>query len=136
MLRKPAVFVLILSMSESFPISSMFTSIRVKNPHHSTFISRSNSEFPSSRISVCNVKCSSKPRPGELTASELVKYLWNDVQFAENYPAPALEFFSDDVVYEDMVYSEPFRGKEQVAKFLINTKEKAPEDFVFVLDRC
>jgi hypothetical protein len=47
-----------------------------------------------------------------------------------------LEFFSDDVIYEDMIYPEPFVGKEQVTAFLINTKEKAPEDFVFVLDKC
>ena len=81
-------------------------------------------------------QCSSTPRPGDLTASELVKYLWNDLQFDKDYPACSLAFFSDDIVYEDMVYSKPFVGIEQVKSFLINTKEKAPEDFVFVIDKC
>jgi hypothetical protein len=86
--------------------------------------------------SAASMMANAKPRPGDLTASELVKYLWNEVQFADDYPAPALEFFSDDVVYEDMIYPEPFVGKDQVTSFLSNTKDKAPEDFVFVLDKC
>jgi len=82
------------------------------------------------------LKCSSKPRPGDLTASELVKYLWNDLQFDPEFPAPSLEFFSDDIVYEDMIYPKPFVGKEQVKSFLLNTKKQAPDDFVFIIDKC
>jgi hypothetical protein len=133
--QKIAIFCLILSTSSSFPISSIFKSTGISK---STALAKpaSFSRISLRRNTATKFSCSAKPRPGDLTASELVKYLWNEVQYAEDYPAPALEFFSDDVIYEDMIYSEPFRGKAQVTSFLINTKEKAPEDFVFVLDKC
>mmetsp|Transcript_46198 Transcript_46198/g.92340 ORF Transcript_46198/g.92340 Transcript_46198/m.92340 type:complete len:227 (-) Transcript_46198:473-1153(-) len=78
---------------------------------------------------------SAPPTPGQLNAPELIKWLWNEAQFREDYPACSMEFFADDVVYEDMVYAEPFVGKAAVRDMLIKTKELAPPDFVFVLDR-
>ncbi|EKX49647.1 hypothetical protein GUITHDRAFT_151421 [Guillardia theta CCMP2712] len=74
--------------------------------------------------------------PGPNTrADELVKWLWNEAQFRPDYPSISLDYFADDVVYEDMVYSEPFVGKDAVREFLLKTKEMAPPDFVFVVDR-
>ena len=54
------------------------------------------------------------PTVGKVRADDLIKWLWNEAQFDPTYPAPILDFFSDDIVYEDMVYKEPFVGKEEV----------------------
>jgi len=57
---------------------------------------------------------SSRPQPGELGASDLVKYLWTEAQYFDDYPECSIPFFADDVVYEDMIYKDPFVGKPAV----------------------
>ena len=63
--------------------------------------------------------------PGELpparvptSASDLVAYLWQEVQGSAGFRGEALRYFSDDIVYEDMNFEAPFVGKPAVAAFL------------------
>jgi len=72
---------------------------------------------------------------GKVRADDLIRWLWNEAQFDPTYPAPILDFFADDIVYEDMVYKEPFIGKTAVVDFLQRTKDTAPPDFTFILDK-
>uniref|UniRef100_A0A0G4F4X2 SnoaL-like domain-containing protein n=1 Tax=Chromera velia CCMP2878 TaxID=1169474 RepID=A0A0G4F4X2_9ALVE len=74
------------------------------------------------------------PVAGKARCDEIVRYMWTTLQDEGSYPDGALQFMSDDIVYEDMIYSEPFVGLEQVRDFLIKTKEAAPPGFVFKLD--
>eukprot|EP00285_Hemiselmis_virescens_P000142 CAMPEP_0173378548 /NCGR_PEP_ID=MMETSP1356-20130122/1696_1 /TAXON_ID=77927 ORGANISM="Hemiselmis virescens, Strain PCC157" /NCGR_SAMPLE_ID=MMETSP1356 /ASSEMBLY_ACC=CAM_ASM_000847 /LENGTH=224 /DNA_ID=CAMNT_0014331645 /DNA_START=103 /DNA_END=777 /DNA_ORIENTATION=- len=69
-------------------------------------------------------------------ADVLVNWLWNVAQFRTDYPDCSIGFFADDAVYEDMIYAEPFVGKPAVEAFLRKTKDLAPPDFIFVMDRC
>ena len=77
----------------------------------------------------------SRPEVGQVRADDLIRWLWNEAQFDPTYPAPILDFFADDIVYEDMVYKEPFVGKTAVVDFLQRTKDTAPPDFTFILDK-
>ena len=52
------------------------------------------------------------------SASEIVKYLWVDVQGCDDFKEQALKNFSDDIVYEDVNFELPFVGKAQVNEFL------------------
>lgn len=45
-----------------------------------------------------------------------------------------LSLFSDDVIYEDLIYQEPFRGKAEVATYFENIGELVPKDIKFVVD--
>ena len=76
-----------------------------------------------------------RPEIGKVRADDLVRWLWNEAQFDPTYPEPILDFFSDDIVYEDLVYKEPFVGKRAVIEFLQKTKDTAPPDFTFILDK-
>lgn len=48
----------------------------------------------------------------------LMQWLWNDAQYRPDYPNCSMPFFADDVVYEDMIYKDPFVGREAVEKML------------------
>ena len=70
-------------------------------------------------------KAAPETPPGDLppariptSASDLVAYLWLELQGSAGFRGEALRFFSDDVVYEDMNFPEPFVGKNSVAAFL------------------
>ena len=52
------------------------------------------------------------------TASDVVKYLWLEVQGASDFKEEALACFDDDVVYQDLNFARPFAGKAQVRAFL------------------
>ena len=77
-------------------------------------------------------------RPAQQTTSslhrcdDLVRYLWENIDLSDS--AASLEYFHDDVVYEDLIYKEPFVGKEAVAGFLRASRENAPDGLRFVLD--
>lgn len=65
-------------------------------------------------------------------ADELVRYLWTEIDLDDS--EAALPYFDDDVVYEDLIYGEPFEGKAAVADFLRKTRAAAPKGLKFVLD--
>ena len=48
------------------------------------------------------------------SANGIVKYLWEVAYPGGATPSEALTFFSDDILYEDFNYREPFVGIEQV----------------------
>lgn len=52
------------------------------------------------------------------SASDLVAYLWKEVQGCEGFRSEALNNFADDIVYEDLNFEVPFVGKSQVGTFL------------------
>jgi hypothetical protein len=63
--------------------------------------------------------------PGDLvlartpaTASDLVAYLWLEVQGSKDFRREALRFFDEDVVYEDLNFALPFAGADAVGTFL------------------
>jgi ketosteroid isomerase-like protein len=45
-----------------------------------------------------------------------------------------LSLFSDDIIYEDLIYQEPFRGKGEVATYFGKIGELVPKDIKFVVD--
>ena len=63
---------------------------------------------------------------------DLVRHLWQSIDLSDS--EKALEFFHDDVVYEDLIYEEPFVGKAAVKKFLQSSRDNAPDGLRFVLD--
>ena len=63
---------------------------------------------------------------------DIVRHLWENIDLDNS--EEALAFFHDDVVYSDLIYEEPFVGKEAVAKFLNASRANAPEGLRFVLD--
>lgn len=46
----------------------------------------------------------------------------------------ALTFVADDCVYEDLIYSAPFRGKEAIRGHFKRVLDAIPDDLVFVID--
>ena len=63
---------------------------------------------------------------------DIVRHLWQNIDLTNS--EDALEYFHDDVVYEDLIYEKPFVGKEEVRTFLQSSRENAPEGLRFVLD--
>jgi len=63
---------------------------------------------------------------------DIVRHLWENIDL--NNSEAALEFFHDDVVYEDLIYSKPFTGKAEVRNFLQQSRDNAPPGLRFVLD--
>jgi len=63
---------------------------------------------------------------------DVVRHLWQNIDLTNS--EKALEFFHEDVVYEDLIYSKPFVGKEEVKGFLQSSRDNAPEGLQFVLD--
>jgi hypothetical protein len=51
-------------------------------------------------------------------ASDIVKYLWLEVQGCDDFKGEALRYFNDDIVYEDVNFNVPFVGQSQVKTFL------------------
>jgi hypothetical protein len=51
-------------------------------------------------------------------ASDVVKYLWLEVQGCEEFKNEALTYFTDDILYEDVNFDIPFVGTRQVNEFL------------------
>lgn len=45
-----------------------------------------------------------------------------------------LKLFSEDVVYEDLIYQEPFQGKQSVAAYFTKIGNLVPKDIKFVVD--
>lgn len=66
------------------------------------------------------------------SAPDLVAYLWLELQGTAGFRGEALRYFSEDVVYEDMNFPEPFVGKSAVAAFL---EEFDAPGLTFVADR-
>mmetsp|Transcript_6433 Transcript_6433/g.23868 ORF Transcript_6433/g.23868 Transcript_6433/m.23868 type:complete len:165 (-) Transcript_6433:1156-1650(-) len=79
----------------------------------------------------CSAGPSAEPQRFD-RCDELVKFLWTEIDMTD-YEV-SLQYFAEDVVYEDMIYSKPFVGKEAVRKFLKTSAENAPEGFKFVVD--
>ena len=52
------------------------------------------------------------------SASDLVAYLWLEVQGAADFRAEAARYFDKDIVYQDLNFDLPFVGLEHVASFL------------------
>eukprot|EP00897_Mesotaenium_endlicherianum_P004093 jgi/Mesen1/3711/ME000202S02799 len=46
----------------------------------------------------------------------------------------ALMYIAEDCIYEDMIYSKPFTGREAIKSFFTKVLNLVPEDFVFVID--
>ena len=57
-----------------------------------------------------------KQRDDFSSASEMVKYLWQEVQGSDK--EEALKLFSDDIIYQDFNFKSSFNGKAEVADFL------------------
>ena len=72
-----------------------------------------------------------KQRP--TTATGIAKYLWEVAYPGGATPGEALEFFADDIRYEDFNYYEPFVGLGPVSEY-IGLLEVFP-DFVFISER-
>ena len=51
-------------------------------------------------------------------ASDLVSYLWREVQGTSGFREEALRYFSENIVYEDLNFDAPFVGKPATAAFL------------------
>ena len=51
-------------------------------------------------------------------ASDIVRFLWFDVQGCEDFKDIACDYFARDVVYEDVNFELPFVGSAQVREFL------------------
>ena len=51
-------------------------------------------------------------------ASDIVKYLWLEVQGCDDFKGEALRYFTDDILYEDVNFDVPFVGQSQVKNFL------------------
>lgn len=51
-----------------------------------------------------------------------------------DFDAAAL-LIADDCVYEDMVYEEPFVGKQKVNSFFKKICSNMPDDLEFIIDR-
>ena len=45
-----------------------------------------------------------------------------------------LSLFSEDIIYEDLIYQEPFRGKGEVAEYFEKIGQLVPKDIKFVVD--
>jgi len=45
-----------------------------------------------------------------------------------------LKLFSEDVIYEDLIYQEPFKGKQSVAAYFTKIGNLVPKDIKFVVD--
>ena len=79
-----------------------------------------------------------KPKPtyevqNPTTAEAIAKYLWEVAYPGGATPSEALTFFSDDVVYEDFNYKQPFVGLGPVSEY-IGLLDVLP-DFVFIPER-
>ena len=57
-------------------------------------------------------------RRAPTSASDLVAYLWLEVQGAADFRAEAARYFDRDIVYQDLNFDLPFVGLEHVASFL------------------
>lgn len=66
-------------------------------------------------------------------ADDLVRYLWTELSLKDM--DVFMQYFAEDVVYEDLIYKEAFRGKAAVQSFMQKNLEAAPEDLKFVLER-
>ena len=72
-------------------------------------------------------------RASPTTAEGIVRYLWETAYPGGASPTEALEFFADDILYEDFNYYEPFRGIGPVSEY-IGMLDVFP-DFVFIPER-
>ena len=72
------------------------------------------------------------------SASEMVKYLWQEVQGSDK--EEALRLFADDIVYQDFNFKSSFNGKAEVSNFLdefdIPGIEFVPERIDDGIDSC
>eukprot|EP00854_Cymbomonas_tetramitiformis_P001280 gene1280-1865_t len=66
-------------------------------------------------------------------ADDLVRYLWTELSLRDM--DVFMQYFAEDVVYEDLIYKEAFQGKAAVRSFMEKNLEAAPEDLKFVLER-
>ena len=57
-------------------------------------------------------------RRAPTSASDLVAYLWLEVQGAADFRAEAARYFDRDIVYQDLNFDLPFVGLDHVASFL------------------
>ena len=57
-------------------------------------------------------------RRAPTSVSDLVAYLWLEVQGAADFRAEAARYFDRDIVYQDLNFDLPFVGLEHVASFL------------------
>lgn len=71
-------------------------------------------------------------RSSTVTAREVA------LAYYENYNkkdiGKVLEFIADDVVYEDLIYQEPFRGRAAVAAYFDKIERLVPKDIKFVVE--
>ena len=72
-------------------------------------------------------------RANPTTAEGIVRYLWEVAYPGGATPSEALEFFSDDIRYEDFNYNEPFVGLEDVSAY-IGLLDVFP-NFVFIPEK-
>ena len=71
-------------------------------------------------------------RSGPATAREVA------LAYYENYNkkdiGKVLELIADEVVYEDLIYQEPFRGRAAVAAYFDKIERLVPKDIKFVVE--
>ena len=72
-------------------------------------------------------------RASPKTASGIAKYLWEVAYPGGATPTEALDFFAEDILYEDFNYYEPFEGFGAVSAY-IGLLDAFP-NFVFIPER-
>lgn len=76
-------------------------------------------------------------KPKSRSATSVVKYLWEEAQYDEDYPVDRIMAeYSEDAVYEDMTCKDEVwaKGKDAVRTYMEETRANQPESLNFVLD--
>lgn len=73
-----------------------------------------------------------KNRPSVHSAEDLIRTFWNLASTGQF--TSTLYLFSEDAVYYDTLYPNPFQGKEAIAKHLHSMESAIPPGLTFVLD--
>lgn len=77
-------------------------------------------------------------KPKSRRAGDIVKYLWEEAQYAEDGMAAdrLVSEYSENAVYEDLTYVDEVwpRGKEAIFKYESENLKNAPQNLTFVLD--
>jgi ketosteroid isomerase-like protein len=79
------------------------------------------------------VSATDKKRPNSnLTASDIVTQYYS--AYNNKDIDQVLSLFSEDIVYEDLIYQNPFEGKASVTQYFKKIGDVVPKDIQFVVD--
>jgi ketosteroid isomerase-like protein len=78
-----------------------------------------------------HVSCRARER-GHVEAKTVVENYYK--RYNARNIAQVLDLFSEDIVYEDLIYQEPFVGIDEVAAYFSKIEQLVPGDIQFVVD--